>query len=536
MNRSCARLFATLLCGLALAACGGGGGGSGATLPPPVPTISDAQAARFLRQASFGPTPADIAEVQRLGYAGWIDAQLKLPASLELPYVRGAQAPSQSDRVDIWFQNAVHGRDQLRQRVAFALSEILVVSDVGALAPFPQATAHYYDLLAGGAFGSFRALMQDVTLNPGMGIFLSVLNNQKPDPSRNIRPDENYARELMQLFSIGLVQLNADGSVRSDGAGKPIPTYDQAVVEGFAHVFTGWTLAPPPAGSSDYNFVDPMQPLEALHDQGEKHLLDGALVPAGGTAEEDLKLALDNVFAHPNVGPFISRQLIQRLVSSNPSAAYVGRVAAVFADDGSGQRGNLAAVVRAILLDAEARTPAADSPGKLVEPLLRLTGVWRAYGAASSSGRFRLDGLGFILGQAPLSAPSVFNFFRPDYSPPGSLRDAGVLAPEMQITDENLLTLSSNLQAYSIFVLNSSGTGFKPDDVIIDIQSELGSAADASVLTDHVAARLLGGDISPDLRAATREMVGQWPADQSAARVAEAIYSVATSPEYATLR
>lgn len=530
------RLLPALLLVLSLAGCGGGGS-SQAPAPPPGPAVTDAQAARFLRQASFGPTPADIEEVKRLGFAAWIDAQLTQPASLELPYVRAAaQSATQSDRVDVWFQNAVRGKDQLRQRTAFALSEILVVSDVGALAPFPEATAHYYDLLAENAFGNFRDLMEKVTLNPAMGAFLSVLSNQKADPARNIRPDENYARELMQLFTIGLVQLNADGTVRLDGAGKPIPTYDQSVVEGYARAFTGWTLAPMPAGSQGYNFVDPMQPLEDLHDQSEKRLLNGALGPAGNTAAEDLKVALDSVFAHPNVAPFVSRQLIQRLVASNPSADYVRRVVAVFEDDGAGRRGNLGAVVRAILLDSEARAPAADSPGKLVEPLMRLTGVWRAYDAASASGRFRLDGLGFIVGQSPLSAPSVFNFFPPDYAPPGALREAGILAPEMQITDENLLTLTTNLQAYTIFGLNSGGAGFKPDDVIIDIQSELPSAADPAQLAERTAQRLLGGDASPDLLAAVREMVQQWPEDQQVARVAEAIYTIATSPEYATLR
>jgi uncharacterized protein (DUF1800 family) len=532
------RLLPALLLVLSLTGCGGGGSSQApAPLPATGPAITDAQAARFLRQASFGPTPADIAEVKRLGFAGWIDAQLKQPASLELPYVRAAaQSAKQSDRVDVWFQNAVRGKDQLRQRTAFALSEILVVSDVGALAPFPEATAHYYDVLAENAFGNYRDLMEKVTLNPAMGAFLSVLGNQKSDPARNIRPDENYARELMQLFTIGLVQLNADGTVRLDGAGKPIPTYDQSVVEGYARAFTGWTLAPPPTGSQGYNFVDPMQPLEALHDQTEKRLLNGAIGSAGASAAGDLKVALDSVFAHPNVGPFVSRQLIQRLVASNPSADYVRRIVAVFEDDGEGRRGNLGAVVRAILLDPEARTPPADSPGKLMEPLMRLTGVWRAYDAASASGRFRLDGLGFILGQAPLSAPSVFNFFRPDYAPPGTLRDAGILAPEMQITDENLLTLTANLQASTIFGLNSGGSGFKPDDVIIDIQSELPSVADPVQLADRTALRMLGGDVSPDLRAAVRDMVQQWPADQQAARVAEAIYTIATSPEYATLR
>jgi uncharacterized protein (DUF1800 family) len=296
--------------------------------------------------------------------------------------------PLNNYRQDAWFRNAMHGPDQLRQRVAFALSEIMVVSQNGALLRAPFATASYYDMLATNAFGNFRQLMQDVTLHPAMGVYLSMLGNRKPDAARNIRPDENYARELMQLFTIGLYQLDDDGQPLHDANGDRIPSYEQADVEAFAHVFTGWTYA----GATSFttakrttaNQIVPMQAYPAEHAPGEKRLLDypGAtkpILPAGQTPEQDLADALDNLFDHPNVGPFIAKQLIRKLVTSNPTRNYVYRVAKVFDNDGTGTRGNLAAVVRAILFDSEARNPPAnDRLGKVKEPVIKLTQLWRA--------------------------------------------------------------------------------------------------------------------------------------------------------------
>jgi len=344
--------------------------------------ISKADAFRFLNQATFGATEDEAERLMALGdavtaYERWIDGQMELPPSTQLEYVRAARPippPPGFDysrlhfqRRDIWFQNSVRGSDQLRQRVAWALSQILVTSQISLANRYPLGLADYYDMLARHAFGNYRELIEEVTLHPVMGVYLSMLGNRKPNPELNIRPDENYARELMQLFTIGLVELNADGTPTLDANDQPIPTYDQAVVEGFAHVFTGWHWActfgsPRPCNFNTTrgtvpNQILPMQLFPEEHDTGEKRLLTypnavNSVIPAGQAAEQDLADALDNIFHHPNVGPFISRQLIQRLVTSNPSPAYVARTSAVFDDDGTGRRGNLGAVVRATQLQA----------------------------------------------------------------------------------------------------------------------------------------------------------------------------------------
>jgi uncharacterized protein (DUF1800 family) len=417
----------------------------------------------------------------------------------------------------------------------------MVVSQVGVLVGGPWALADYYDMLARHAFGNFRDLLEEVTLHPAMGVYLSMRGNRRPDPERNIRPDENYARELMQLFSIGLVELEPDGQVRTDSAGQPIPTYDQAVVEGFAHVFTGWNFAGGPtfelARPTIANQTRRMQLYPAFHDTGPKRLLNDVVLPAGQSGEQDLAAALDNIFMHPNVGPFIGRQLIQRLVTSNPSPAYVRRVAETFNDNGAGVRGDLGAVVRAILLDPEARSGTPDdTAGKLKEPLLRVTQLWRAYDGRSASGRFPMEFSFILFGQGPLQAPSVFNFFSPDYAPPGEIATRGLRAPEMQIATEFQNTFITNVLAAYTFVQNSANPDLGPDDVAIDITEELALAGDPEALIDLVAARLLAGEISPVLRAEIAGMLARIPPGEAAARVAETLYFVVTSPEYAYQR
>lgn len=552
------------------AACGGGGsGGSGAAPPPPAaPPVTRAQAFSFLNQASFGATEAESQRLIALGdstnaYGRWIDQQLQQPASLQLPHVQAAFAalpqPVQNigqlnaDRVDIWFRNVVNGPDQLRQRVAFALSEIMVVSQQSVLQAFPFALADYYDVLARNAFGDFRQLMEAVTLHPAMGLYLSMLGNQRPDTARNIRPDENYARELMQLFTIGLVELNADGTPRRDVQSQTIPTYDQSIIEGFAHVYTGWNWAGAPgfgqARPTLQNQVQPMQAYAAQHDTGAKKILSypGAAltqVPPRSPADPaaDLRDALDNIFNHPNVGPFISKQLIQRLVTSNPSPAYVQRVANVFANDGSGRRGNLGAVVRALLLDAEARTPAAGAAaGKLKEPLLRVTQLWRAYGGRTESGRFNVQNPTAVTGQGPLQAPSVFNFFSPFHAPPGEIADQGLVAPELQIATEYLDTLLTNYLFVQTFCYTSAPvTGcptvrpeIRADLVFIDVSAEVALANDPAALVDRIAQKLLGGPASATLQAQARAAAERAPANLAGLRVAEALYLIASSPDYA---
>jgi len=552
LRRQARGLRAGLMLGasLALTACGGGGSSGGGSEPPPPPppppAVSKTEAFRFLNQATFGATETEAEAVVDSGIEAWIDQQLNTPASLQLPYLRSLPRPDfpgqlQPDRVDIWFRNVVDGPDQLRQRVAFALSQIMVVSQLGALEGAPWALADYYDTLAEHAFGNFRDLMEAVTLHPAMGIYLSMLGNQKPNPALNIRPDENYARELMQLFTIGLVELNVDGTVRTDGAGQPIPTYDQSVIEGFAHVYTGWHFsgAPsfPEARITPFNQTRPMELYEPYHDTGAKKLLGGVELPAGQSGEQDLRAALDNVFAHPNVGPFIAIRLIERLVTSNPSPAYVRRVAQTFNDNGAGVRGDLGAVVRAILLDPEARpADALDTDGKVKEPLLRLTQLWRAYDARSESGAFPFGFAYILLGQGPLQSPSVFNFYSPFFAPPGEIRDRGLVAPELQIATEYQNTLITNLMLAQAFVNHSENPDLGPDDVFIRIGEEVALAGDAEALVARVADKLLAGDISPLLAEEAVGMVERIPAVDPIARAAEAIYLVASSPEYAYQR
>jgi len=557
-----------------LAGCGGGGSGAvtPTTPPPALPPVARSEAFRFLGQSTFGATEAEAARLVALGdesntFRRWIDAELAKPVSLLLPAVESAYpnpvptgfniASLNAPRIEKWFDNTLNGTDQLRQRVAWALAQIFVVSQVGALQNLPNATADFHDMLARDAFGDFRRLLEDVTLHPAMGVYLSMLGNQKAVAGTNLRPDENYAREIMQLMSIGLVELNLDGSVRTDAGGQPIATYDQSIIEGFARVFTGWhwscqttvpnctfsNVRPQLAPVPGYNQVLPMKLYAAQHETGTKKLLGGVTLPAGQTGERDLQDALDNIFSHANVAPFISRQLIQKLVTSNPSRGYVQRVAQVFNDDGAGRRGNLAAVVRAILLDAEAR-PAATSatppvaPGKVKEPLLRLTQFWRAYGARAASGRFGVarnfaGGVGAVFGQGPGLSPSVFNFFSPGYAPPGEIQSQGMVAPEMQLATEYLNTQVTNYfwtQASARTV--TQAPTLNADDMFIDTSEEIALAADSEALVNRVAERLLGGaaGMSAVLKAQAKAQVER--STNSNTRVADAIYLIAVSPEY----
>jgi uncharacterized protein (DUF1800 family) len=509
-----------------------------------------------LTQATFGPTQADIDHLRSLGdsstaYGRWVDEQLGIPTSLVLPVVQQAgqtilnPVPLNDYRQDAWFRNAIRGPDQLRQRVALALSEIMVVSQNGALLRAPFATASYYDTLATGALGSFRNLMQSVTLHPAMGVYLSMLGNRKPDPALSIRPDENYARELMQLFTIGLVQLDVNGRVRLDAQGQPIPTYDQSVVEGFANVFTGWTYSGATsfltARRTNANQIVPMQVYPEEHSTVAKKLLSYTGVqkptlPAGQTPTQDLADALDNVYRHPNVAPFISAQLIRKLTTSNPSPEYVGRVAAVFNNDGTGQRGDLAAVVRAILLDAEARAaPANDTSGKLKEPLLRLTQLWRAYDAKAQNGRYDVSNLELTLGEVPLKSPSVFNFFSPYYAPTGEVANRNLVAPEAELATEYLESTTTSYFFDQIYNRNSAST-YGSTAILIDITDELAAADNPDALVALLENKLLGKPMSATLETEVRATINRFPVTSRKLRATEALFLVATAPEFAALR
>ena len=577
-----------------LVSCGGGGGGSGASFFAPtaatVPSVSKAEAYRFLNQATFGATEADAAKLIALGdssnaYSRWIDAEIAKPASVQLQAVELAYpnplptgfsvATLHANRAEQWFYNAMRGDDQLRQRVAFALSEIMVVSQVGTLINYPFATADFHDTLARNAFANFRVLLEQVSLHPAMGIFLNMLGNQKAVAGTNLRPDENYAREMMQLFTIGLVQLNIDGTQKKDANGQPLPTYTQDIIEGFARAMTGWNWSCPTTRPTctftttsgqlapvfGYNQVKALAQYAPQHETGTKQLLTysgvalpNGLVPANQTGEKDLQDALDNAFNHPNVGPFIAKQLIQKLVTSNPTPAYVQRVTEKFNNDGSGVRGNLAAVVKAILLDAEARNAPSGSAtataGKLKEPLLRLTQFWRAYGATSASGKLgaarNFSGGAFnVFGEAPGQSPSVFNFYSPFYAPPGEIANANLVAPELQLSTEYLVAQQANFYYTQAFArTHMQAATLTADDVYINVTDELGVATDSEALVNRVAERLLGGStqLSTTLKNETKaqiERTALTATNQSTAlpiRVADAIYMISTSPEFALQR
>ncbi len=564
---------------------------------------SRGEAARFLTQATFGPTASEIERLYRIGYHAWLDEQLVAPASRQLPfldqliqgYINAGQPIQvwQDRRQDIWFRNALSGPDQLRQRVAFALSQIFVVSDQnGALEGNPTTLAHYYDQLALGAFGSYRSLLGQVTLHPAMGHYLSMFRNRKPDATLNIRPDENFAREIMQLFSIGLVRLDAqgrpvDGDPSTPGL-QPVPTYGQETIRGFAHVFTGWnysTCQPPQPNGSGFTWWHweycpsgpdaqdwrlhagwrtPMFPwgegssFGVLYHaaEGSKQLLDypgatlpGGVLPAGGNARANLQAALDNVAGHPNVGPFLGRQLIQRLVTSNPSPAYVGRVAAVFQNNGQGVRGDLGAVVRAILLDPEARDlrQAPAHAGKLREPLLRVTQLWRALDGRSNSGAVPDGWPEYYAAQAVLRSPTVFNFFLPDYRLPGEIASLGLVSPEFQITTDTYITRFTNEIAGKVYWAWRGNPWIGEwDPVQIDIAPHVAQAHRIDALLDRFDLLFTARAMSPGMYRLLRDHLADIPIadvpwdpgglNGRRERVHDALWLILTSPEYVVER
>ncbi len=455
----------------------------------PSKAVSPVAAARLLEQSTWGVTPQSLSHVQAVGLQAFLDEQFATPSSTY-------PAPGPDDDMSFvqkrFFVNALTGQDQLRQRVGFALSEIMVASAVKI--DNPSAFVLWQNMFQNDAFGNFSTLLNDVTLSPVMGNYLDMVNNDKP--GNGVDPNENYAREVMQLFSIGLEQLNPDGTRQLDGAGNPIPTYDQDTIEGFAHTFTGWTYPTKPGSTAHFPnpeyYGGPMIAFDSHHDTGSKILLNGTILPAGGTAQGDLTAALQNIFNHPNVGPFICKQLIQHLVTSNPSPEYVARVAGVFNDNGSGVRGDLKAVVTAILLDEEARrgddpTQAQPSDGHLKEPVLFITGLLQAMNAASDG-----DGLAdraSDMKQPPFFSPSVFNFFPPNFVIPGST----LIGPEYAIL--NTSTTISRINFVNSLVysqVNSTTTA--------DLSGYVPLAAVPDQLINAVAAIMLHGQVSSDMR------------------------------------
>ena len=512
--------------------------------------IDEYAASRFLSYCSLGADYETIQDVANQGISTWLDAQLALSPQSNFQattwdiwdhfrpqYVNkwGYNAVVNAGDAVIpywfywkmaWWDNILKNDDHVRQRMAQALSQIFVISEKSNLQLSGPGMADYYDLLYGHAFGNFRDLLYDISLHPMMGFYLSHINNPKSDAANNIHPDENYAREIMQLFSIGLFELNTDGTRKKDANGNDIPTYDNKDIKEFAKIFTG--LAPagyywpwqdfssvPTQWGDQYNESpstvvtwEPMIAFDSWHEPGAKYLLNGQVVPAGQTTLQDINDAVDNLFNHPNVGPFIGRLLIQRLVKSNPTPEYIERVAMTFNNNGSGIRGDMKAVIRAILMDTEALDSSwQDNPsaGKLREPSIMYTQALRAFNASNNSNRLWNWGYLFdeAVSQGILTSPSVFNFYLPDFQPNGEIADKDLVAPEFQIhtsaTSINYMNLVYDwfINGYygevstraSNTVMNTPGyepNELKAVDVItLDLDDELALASEPVALVER---------------------------------------------------
>jgi uncharacterized protein (DUF1800 family) len=533
---------------------------------------TDAEAARFLTQATFGPTTAEIARVRALGYSQWIDQQLSAPTSVSRPHLEhllavftaNQQGFGHSQRLNHWFQTATYGQDQLRQRAAFALSQILVISDQdGTLGGETIQVAEYSDLLARNAFANYLALLREVTYHPSMGKYLSHFRNRKASTDGLRLPDENFAREVMQLFTIGLVERNLDFSPVLAG-GVPIPTYTQDDVSNLAKVFTGlnyFNATTISNGTNDYRFMNcipaehdltaknflsntiPATPSQAAGDPS--HVICATPLPWEGTRRDvrDVNAALNILFYHPNVAPFIARQMIQRFVTSNPTPDYIQRVATVFENNGLGERGDLGAVVKAVLLDPAARNPPASSNfGKAREPLLRLIAMWRAWDAvqppASQYGEVRMGMTNPTptYGQRPLGAPTVFNFWEPDFQPPGALADAGLYAPEFQVIHEGS-TFSITNSLYTFSWNSYVGMSSPPvDRPLLDLAYLQSLAADNGAMVELANQRMLYGSMSIAMRTTLVNTLTFMSGVSANEKARTLVYLVALSPEYAVQR
>ena len=537
-----------------LVACGGGGGGDAATavgassasagLGSAVAGYTytapqnDNEAARFALQAKFNVTDAEIAELRQQGYAAWISAQLNAPeAQTGVAWLDGRGYGAVSAATEffdqsypgdfmIW-QQLMQSPDGARKRLALALSEFFVVSLNSIDAEFrSHGIAQYWDLLVRGTRGNFRQLLEDITLNPAMGVFLNTKGNQKED-SRGRQPDENYAREVMQLFTIGLYQLNADGTEKRAADGSKLASYTSADVSNLSRVFTGWDLDSSQSVNTLLQYSGYTRNIGNTSRMTRRMVLTasrhstlaatflGTTIAANTPGDQALKTALDTLFNHPNVGPFFGKQMIQRLVTSNPSPAYVGRVAAIFNNNGDGVRGDMKSVFAAVLLDDEARSPvglSAPTFGKLREPMVRLVQWGRTFGLTSKAGSWKLDEQGNPsdqLGQSPLRPGSVFNFFRPGYVPPSTaLAASQQVAPEFQIVNE------STVGGYLNYMQDRIRYGFNIDsptvaehtyntysrDITASYAAELLLVADVPALVNRLNLLMCAGQLSASTR------------------------------------
>ena len=514
--------------------------GDGAA-PPPPPPPSTADIVRFLEQSTWGPTPGLIEHVRQVGFDAFLTEQFEAPMSSypSLPPVTTTRdtvtCPSGSvcarDNYSLYllqnqfFRNGLYGQDQLRQRVAFALHQIIVVSGVDISLAFWYAP--YLQILDRDAFGSYRNLLYDITLNPAMGNYLDVTGNTRT------RPNENYGREVLQLFSIGTIKLNPDGSQQLDSTGQPIPTYSQTDVSNFARVFTGWVRAAAP-GPGILNYVDPMVANQAQHDVAAKTLLNGVTLPANQSTAKDTSDAIDNIVNDPSIAPYISKSLIQHLVTSNPSPAYVARVSAVFDNDGSGNRGNLRAIVRAILLDVEARGDAKTdaSYGRLRHPAQLILNLGRAFNARSRDLTTESDGVlngqAVSMGMDVFRPPSVFSYFSPFNGVPGG---GGLRGPEFGL----LSTATALTRANVINTLVFSGVNVStnaPNGTALDLAPLQALANNPTALVDSLNVLLMHGTMSAEMHNSIVNAVNAVAATNTLKRARTALYLVATSSQY----
>ncbi len=510
---------------------------------------SAGDARRFMEQSTFGPTTAGVQDVMQKGAALALAEQFVKPATTYavMPAVDvdpRKQCPdnnavclrdgySAQPLQRALFANAIAGQDQLRQRVAFALSQIIVVS-ANTIDP-AYAMRNFQQILMQNAFGNFKDILMAATLSPVMGAYLNMVDNVKADPVKGTEPNENYARELLQLFSVGEFMLNPDGSRKLDGEGKPINTYDQDTIENFAKVFTGWTYPPRPGAVSRFPnpqfFEGNMVAFPAQHDTTAKTLLGGAVIPANQTPQKDVEDAVNNVFNHPNIGPYIGKQLIQFLVTSNPSPEYVVKVATAFNNNGQGVRGDMKAVLRTILLDPEARGDTKTDPnaGKLREPVLFMTNLLRSLGG-TTDGVYLID-KSTAMGQPPFESPTVFNYFQPDYAPPG----ADVLGPEFKIMHTSTVLGRANFVHELLVTRNENvppaanvtgATGTKTNSAALN-----GAAPNPATLVDQVTALFGNNSLSAQEKAAIVTAVTAVPAGNAVQRVRTAIYLVVTAAQ-----
>ena len=550
-------------------------------------------AARFLGQSTTGANFETIEALSTESFDTWIDAQMLLP---EMNYLDTTKAiwehfveayydewgeiiifgnddvfPASFYWRMAWWNNSMHGEDLLRQKITLALSELFVVSEDSRLDSDAFGLASYYDMLNHGAFGNYRDLLENVTYHAAMGYYLSYIDNEPTNEALNIHPDENYAREIMQLFTIGLYELNQDGSLILDDEEMPIETYDNNDIGEFARIFTGLTPAGYWAPWEDlseeevqwgvwYNtipFIDATLPLvmnEDYHEVGEKHLLNGASTVVGASGTQDIASALDNLFYHSNTAPFISKHLIMRLVKSNPSPEYIGRIADVFNSNENGVRGDLGSVVKAILLDEEARDCewlGHPSSGKMREPMIRYNQLLKAFDASNETGK--MWSVGWIpteMGQHPMSSPSVFNFFLPSYAPSGPVSDEELVAPEFELLNSaiaveyiNMITdmLFGEYYMESITLASPDDIGYpwwdmgidyEPDHVNLDFGDEiLAAAQDPALLIERLDLLLVGGTLSSETKSIILSVIDYEELEPSD-KIKIALFYILISPDY----